>query len=267
VARLDHKVAIVTGGAKGLGAADARLLSEAGARVVITDIDVESGEAVARQLGPSVTFLKHDVRSELEWQSIVAAVVQSHGGIDILVNNAGVVRFGTPVTVDMKDFQFIMETSVNGTVLGCKYVIPVMTERGGGSIINMASIASVQGEPYVAAYCAAKGAVESYTRATAVFCAQNRSKIRCNSIHPAAIDTPMVRSAGELAAAAGMQGLLENDRASLSNPIGAPEDVAHLVVYLASDESMFTSGQRFIVDNTASVTAGAVPGDSSVATL
>jgi 3(or 17)beta-hydroxysteroid dehydrogenase len=264
---LKNKVALVTGGAKGLGAADARLLSEAGASVIITDVDIESGAALASQLGDSVSFMKHDVRSESDWMSVVSTVNQTHGGIDILVNNAGVVRFGTPVSIDMKDYRFIMETSIDGTILGCKYGIPSMIARGGGSIINMASIASIQGEPYCAAYCAAKGAVEAYTRAVAVYCAQNRLNIRCNSIHPAAIDTPMVRSAGALAAAAGMNALLENDRASLSNPVGIPEDVAHLVVYLASDQSSFTSGQRFVIDNTASITAGSVPGGGSVATI
>lgn len=255
--RLDGKVAIVTGGAKGLGEADARLLAREGARVVVTDVDVENGERVAAEIGGQ--FRRLDVRHEAEWIDLIAAVEAEHGALHVLVNNAGVVEAGTPESVTEADYRFIMAVSVDGTVWGCKHAIPAMRRAGGGSIINMASIASICGEPYVAAYCAAKGAVEGYTRAVAVYCAQSRLAIRCNSIHPAGIDTPMVRGIGGKIEASGLPALTEERSAAGMNALGAPNDIGWLVVFLASDESAFISGQQFIVDNTASVTQGAVP--------
>ena len=185
VGRLEGKVAIVTGAAKGLGAADARLFAAQGATVVIADVDAHNGEALAEDIGAGAVFMPLDVRDEAAWKDLVEAVTERFGRLDILVNNAGVVEVGTPETVTEADYRFIMGVSIDGTVWGCKHAIPAMVKSGGGSIINMASIASVQGEPYVAAYCAAKGAIESYTRAVAVHCAQHQLNIRCNSVHPA----------------------------------------------------------------------------------
>lgn len=254
--RLAGKVAIVTGGAKGLGEADARLMAAEGAKVVVTDVD-PAGEAVAAAIGG--LFVRHDVTDEAGWAELVARVERELGGLHVLVNNAGVVEPGTPETVTAADYHRIMAVSVEGVVWGTKHAIPAMRRAGSGSIINMASIASVCGEPYVAAYCAAKGAVEAYTRATAVHCAQQGYPIRANSIHPAGIDTPMVRSMGDKMARSGQRPLAETGNSAGRNRLGRPEDIGHLVVYLASDESAFVSGQRFIVDNTASVTQGAVP--------
>ncbi len=258
--RLKGKVAIVTGAAKGLGAADARLFAAEGAQVVIADVDVAGGEAVAAGIGDAATFMRLDVRDESAWQALIAEVVARHGRLDILVNNAGVVEVGTPETVTEKDYRFIMAVSVDGTVWGCKHAIPAMAASGGGSIVNMASIASVQGEPYVAAYCAAKGAVESYSRAVAVHCAQHQLNIRCNSVHPAGIDTPMVQSMPGKVAASGVRPAEAGGGVPTPNALGTPDDIAHLVTYLASDESRFVSGQKFVVDNTISITAGLVPG-------
>ncbi len=258
--RLAGKVAIVTGGSKGLGAADAQLFVAEGATVVIADVDVGMGEALAAELGSAATFMRLDVRNEAEWQVLVAAVVEKHGRLDVLVNNAGVVEMHSPETIEEADLRFVMAVSVDGTVWGCKYAIPAMKASGGGSIVNMASIASVQGEPYVAAYCAAKGAVEAYTRAVAVHCAQGRYNIRCNSVHPSGIDTPMVRSVPGKMAASNLPTLVEQASGAGLNPLGEPVDIANLVLFLASDESRFISGQAMVVDNTASITEGIVPG-------
>lgn len=255
--RLDGKVAIVTGAAKGLGEADARLLAREGATVIVADVDVAGGERVAAAIGGG--FARLDVRHEAEWQALIARVEAEHGALHVLVNNAGVVEVGTPESLTEPDYRFIMAVSVDGTVWGCKHAIPAMRRAGGGSIINMASIASVCGEPYVAAYCAAKGAVEAYSRAVAVYCAQSKLPIRCNSIHPAGIDTPMVQSMSGKIEASGMGQLSDEGNAAGLNRLGSPEDIGWLVVYLASDESRFISGQKFVVDNTASVTQGAVP--------
>lgn len=259
--RLVGKVAIVTGGAKGLGEADARLFAAEGARVVITDVDVANGERIAAEIGPAASFMLQDVRHEAEWAALIPEVMRRHGRLDVLVNNAGVVEAGTIEDATEKDYRFVMAVSADGTFWGCKHAIPAMRASGGGSIINMASIASVQGEATVAAYCAAKGAVEALTRAVAVHCAQLKDNIRANSVHPVGIDTPMVRSMPERMAAliaagspAGRQ-----SAANAGNRLGEPIDIANLVVFLASDESRFISGQAIVVDNTSSVTQGVVP--------
>lgn len=258
MARLQGKVAIVTGASKGLGEADARLFAAEGARVILTDIDEANGERVAREIGPSAQFIRQDVRDEEGWKALIAGVIAQHGRLDVLVNNAGVVEPGTIETATAEDYRFVMAVSADGTFFGCKHAIPAMRATGGGSIINMASIASIQGESLVAAYCAAKGAVEALTRAVAVHCAQGRMNIRCNSVHPSGIDTPMVRSFGGKVAAVG---LVPPPGASPhgASPLGAPNDIAYAVLYLASDESHFVNGQRLIVDNSMSVTAGHVP--------
>lgn len=256
--RLAGKIAIITGAAKGLGAADARLFAAQGATVIVTDVDVVDGEKVAAEIGGR--FHRLDVRNEAEWQSLIAVVMAEHGRLDILVNNAGVVEIGSPETITAESYRFVMAVSLDGTVWGCKYAIPAMRAGGGGSIINMASIASIQGEPYVAAYCAAKGGIEAYTRAVAVYCAQGRMNIRCNSVHPSGIDTPMVRSMPEKVADAALPPLGDQGQGAGLNPLGVPQDIAHMVLYLASDESRFVSGQAFVIDNTASITEGIVPG-------
>ena len=257
--RLADKVAIVTGAAKGLGAADARMFVREGARVVIADVDVPLGETLARELGAAASFKRLDVRDEAAWVTLIGEVMAKFGRLDILVNNAGVVEVGTPETIAEVDYRVVMAVSVDGTVWGCKHAIPAMAAGGGGSIINMASIASVQGEPYVAAYCAAKGAVEAYSRAVAVHCAQNGLGVRCNSVHPAGIDTPMVRSMPGKLAEAVAQTPIASERGPVANALGTPDDIAHLVTYLASDEARFVNGQKFVVDNTISITAGQVP--------
>jgi 3(or 17)beta-hydroxysteroid dehydrogenase len=256
--RLLNKVALVTGAAKGLGEADARAFVREGARVILTDVDEDGGRRVAESLGAQAEFVRHDVRHEAEWIALMEHVRAKYGRLDVLVNNAGVVEVGTPESLDEASYRFVMAVSLDGTVWGCKHAIPLMRASGGGSIINMASITARLGHPPVAAYTAAKGAIEAYTRAVAVHCAQLGDGIRCNVLLPDMIDTPMVRSIGQkraehapTAAAAA---------APTARPVlGEPDDIAHLVVYLASDESKFVSGQAFLIDNTASVTKGVVP--------
>ena len=256
--RLSGKVAIVTGAAKGLGEADARLLAAEGARVILTDVDEANGQRVARDIGASARFLYQDVRQEQGWRDLIQTVMAEFGRLDVLVNNAGVVEAGTIETTSEADYRLVMAVSADGTFFGCKHAIPAMRSSGGGSIINMASIDSIQGEPLVAAYCAAKGAVESLTRAVAVHCAQGRMNIRCNSVHPSGIDTPMVRGFGRKVAAARLMPPAGSSPHATS-PLGTAKDVAYAVLYLASDESRFVNGQRIVIDNSMSVTAGQVP--------
>lgn len=254
--RLEGKIAIITGASKGLGEADARLFRKEGATVVMTDVDEAAGQAVAKEIGAD--FIKQDVRSEDGWIKLIDDVVKKHGGLHILVNNAGVVEVGTIETQTYADYKFIMDVSADGTFLGCKYAVPAMKASGGGSIINMASIASVQGEPYVAAYCAAKGAVEALSRSVAVHCAKSGYNIRCNSIHPSGIITPMVISMGEKVAKSGIGSLEERGEGAGTSALGEPNDIAHTVVFLASDESKFINGAQIRVDNAMSVVAGQV---------
>ena len=244
--RLAGKVAIITGAAKGLGEADARMFVREGARVVLTDVDRENGTRVAAELGDMAEFRYLDVRHDAEWKVLVDDVVARHGKLDILVNNAGVVELGDIETQTEKDYRFIMAVSADGTWFGCQHAVRVMKETGGGSIVNMASIASVQGESAVAAYCAAKGAVEALTRAVAVHCAKSGYNIRCNSIHPAGVLTPMVIEVGRQAAL--MRGAEEALNAGPITKLGEPDDIAYTVLFLASDEAGFITGSTLSIN-------------------
>lgn len=258
--RVSGKVAIVTGASKGLGEADARLLAKEGAKVILTDVDDKAGEAVAADIGPNARYVHQDVRDEQGWITLIDDVMAKEGRLDILVNNAGVVEAGTIESQTADEYRFIMAVSSDGTFFGCKYAIPAMKKSGGGSIINMASIASVQGEPYVAAYCAAKGAVEALTRSIAAYAAQNQLNIRANSIHPSGIVTPMVMSMPEKLAQSGLRQLQDEGQAAGTSKLGEPNDIAYAVLYLASDESKFVNGLQFRIDAGMSIIAGQVPG-------
>lgn len=246
--RLSGKVAIVTGAAKGLGEADARLFIQEDATVVMTDVDTDNGQRVAAEIGAQ--FIEHDVRFEEQWVSLMGDVIGTHGRLDVLVNNAGVVEAGNIETTSEEDYRFVMAVSADGTFFGCKHAVPAMKASGGGSIINMASIASINGIAAVTAYCAAKGAVESLTRAVAVHCAENSLGIRCNSIHPGSMDTPMVASMGEKMVEAG---LLDELRPARTNTLGSARDIANTALFLASDDSRFVNGAKFVVDNAVTI--------------
>ena len=256
--RLAGKIAMITGAAKGLGEADARMFAREGATVILTDVDRENGARVAADIGGKAEFHYHDVRHEGEWIALIDDVVARHGRLDILVNNAGVVIPGTIETQTEEDYRFVMAVSADGSFFGCKHAVLAMKQTGGGSIVNMASIASVQGVPAVAAYSAAKGAIESLTRNVAVHCAKSGYNIRCNSVHPATILTPMVID---------IMKHFENaappptdDPPQAPDKIGEPDDIAHTVLFLASDESKFINGAAIRVDNAKSVVEGMVGG-------
>lgn len=243
--RVAGKVALVTGGGSGLGKADCIILAAKGAKVVVSDINLASAEAVAREIGPNAIAVEHDVTSEDGWKGALAATLSAFGGLNILVNNAGVVVLADPEETTLAQFRTANAVMSEGVFLGCKYAIPLMDKSGGGSIINMASTASHLGYPIFFAYSAAKGAVRAMTKSVAIHCQTKGYGIRCNSVHPAAIETPMIQFA--------------EGRPGEENPIpdgvlpagaaGAPKDVAALVLYLASDESRFVNGAEILIDN------------------
>jgi len=231
---------------------------EGAAQVIVTDIDIANGERVAREIGPQATFMRLDVRHEAEWKELIAKVMKKHGRLDVLVNNAGVVELNTPESITEDKYRFVMSVMLDGCVFGCKHAIAAMKASGGGSIINMSSVASIIGDSMVAAYTAAKGGIESYTRSVAVHCAQNCLNIRCNSVHPSTMDTPMVQTLPDKIVAEHLEAMFEG-KASLEMPIGNPMEVAYLVLYLASDESRFVNGAKMVIDATSTITQGAVP--------
>ena len=236
--RLDDKIVLITGGARGQGAAEAELFVDAGAHVVITDVLDDAGRATAERLDGSCEFLHHDVASADDWAQVVHGVVERHGRIDVLVNNAGIFRIGgvTDTTLDM--WHQIVAVNQTGAFLGMHTVVPVMRANGAGSIVNISSIAGMRSAAVAFAYSATKWAVRGMTKSAAAELAPHG--IRVNSVHPGIIDTDMLDDFGELR---------EPARANI--PFGRPgtaEEVARLVLFLASDDASYCSGHEFVVD-------------------
>ncbi|WP_374964587.1 SDR family oxidoreductase [Spongiibacter tropicus] len=251
--RVAGKVCIVTGAASGMGKADAIRLAAEGASVVLTDLNEKDGQAVAAQIGEKAIFLKHDVSNEADWQRVVDTAVEKFGGVDVLVNNAGMMTMGSVVDCTLEDYKRVNAVNSEGVFLGCKAVIPVMEVAGkGGSIINMSSVAALHGMSFVAAYSASKGAVAALTKSVALYCRERGNGIRCNSVHPDGVKTPMV-----FKVATGAESATREEIESLStekNPMCEPEDIAALIVYLASDESRFVNAAEMLIDNAATAT-------------
>ena len=245
--RVDEKVVIVTGAASGLGEADARLLASEGASVIMTDINEESGRAIAKEIGAE--FLRQDVSEEASWPVLIDHVVDRYGHLDVLVNNAGIAIIADILRTTTEIWRRTLAVHLDGTFFGCRAALPAMKQAGGGSIINISSTAALIGiSPYFA-YSAAKGGIRSLTKAIAVYCRERKNGIRCNSIHPGSIDTPMVEAALE-----GLQDIKlseesNREKARFDLGVGEPNDIAHLVLYLASDESKHVNGAEMVVDN------------------
>ncbi len=247
--RLEGKVVLISGGARGMGATEARMFSGEGAKVVFGDILDDLGrrvEAEIREMGGEVTYVHLDVTSSADWQRAVETAESMYGRLDVLVNNAGVtVRSNTMESLDEvteEEWDRVMGINAKGVFLGTKYAVPAMRRAGGGSIVNISSIAGLLGvftRSY--AYSASKGAVRTFTKVTAIQHA--KEGIRANSVHPGMIDTPLARE--WLSDPARLAEMTEDIPL---HKIGEPEDIAYGVLYLASDESSFVTGAELVID-------------------
>ena len=258
--RVDGKVALVTGAARGIGACSARLLAEAGAKVVVTDVESSLAEDVAREIrqaGGEAIARRLDVTDEEQWQAAIGEAVQTFGGIDVVVNNAGVENMNLVEDISLKDWRQVMNVNADGVFLGVKHAILAMKPGGiagrGGSIINMASICAMVAFKGAGSYSAAKAAITNLTKIAAVECGQNRYGIRINSIHPGVILTELVKAGMQTSVRNGLFKSTAEAQAiyEAMHPIGRlgePEDIANAVLYLASDASRFMTGAELVVD-------------------
>ena len=245
--RVRGKVALVTGGASGIGLATARLLLDEGAGVVLTDRATSLSKPAAAELAQRASLRALDVTREDEWIAVTDAVATEFGKIDIVVNSAGVALLNDIETTTLAEWRDLMAVNLDGTFLGCKHAVRIMKERGGGSIVNMSSVAGLIGNGNLAAYCASKGGVRLLTKSVALHCARKGYAIRCNSVHPSFVETPMLR--GMIAVARDPQKMEANCAGAA--PLGRlaqPIEVARTILFLASDESSFTTGAEFAVD-------------------
>jgi 3(or 17)beta-hydroxysteroid dehydrogenase len=247
--RVNGKVALITGAASGVGKADALLLAREGARVVLTDVNEEAGRALAAEIGAeNAMFVRHDISSEEDWISAIQQTQERFGGLDVLVNNAAILAIATIEDTTFELWQKVQRVNSDGYFLGCKYGLAAMRERPSGSIVNMSSMAGIGGQSSTAAYSASKGAVAALTRSVAAHCRAQLYPIRCNSVHPDGIMTPMVMTTKRLGS--GKPGYIrEKDPKQLMARMAKPEDIANLVLFLASDESRFVNGAEMRIDN------------------
>ncbi len=242
--RLEGKVALIAGGARGIGAAEAKLFAREGASLAIGDVLETEGQQLAEEIaesGGQVTFFKLDVTSEEDWQAAVRTTLDRFGKLDVLVNNAGIIKRDRVADTSSEDWDRIMEVNAKGVFLGTKYVVPEMIEAGAGSIVNLSSVGGILGSATGSAYGASKAAVRNLTKSTAVQYARNG--IRANSVHPGPIDAPM------------MDPIKANPRyhqkyidAVPMKRFGTPEEVANAILFLASDESSYVTGSELVID-------------------
>ena len=248
--RVDGKVALVTGGGSGLGRATAIRLAEEGARLVVTDLNEKGAQETVNEIekiGGQAFHIHHDVADEDDWKAVMQATDSYYAQLDILVNNAGVFLVKSIADTTLEEFQWQNSINVDGVFLGIKHGMAEMEKSGGGSIINISSIAGLVGAALSPAYCGSKGAVRLLTKACALECAQKKNNIRINSVHPGTMLTPMLE--------AGMQALGGSDRIrqgfegiSPMGHLGEPQDIANGVLYLASEESKYVTGAELVID-------------------
>ena len=268
--RLEAKIALVTGAAQGIGAAIAHAFAAEGATVVLTDLRDAQGRALAAALGAAAHYEHLDVRETADWEHVMRLVRERFGRLDVLVNNAGVTGFEHgPVAHDpehatLEAWRAVLATNLEGVFLGCQHAIRAMRGNpgpaaGSGSIVNISSRSGLVGIPLAAAYAASKAAVRNHTKSVALYCAQQGLRVRCNSVHPAAILTPMWDAMlGEGPERAAREAAFVRD--TPLKRFGTPDEVAHAVVYLASDEAAYTTGAELVLDGGLLAGSAAAPG-------
>jgi len=259
--RVQGKIALVTGAASGIGRASALLLGKEGATVIATDVQDDMGKDVAakiKQGGSDAIYLHQDVTSEDGWISVIAEIKSRFGRLDVLVNNAGIAIAGPVTDMSLADWRRQQAINLDGVFLGTKHGLPLMRASGGGSIINISSLAGLKGTAGLAGYCATKGGVRLFSKAVALECAQAKDRVRVNSVHPGIIETPIWGGIAD-----GMSSEVTGARRSGANapdldalssiavPTGVkglPEDIAEGVLYLASDASRYVTGTELVID-------------------
>ncbi len=255
--RVSNKVIIITGAASGLGKADAIRLSDEGAKLVLTDINVKEGKQVVKECKNEALFFEQDVSQENSWSDLIKTTISEFGKLDVLVNNAGIAQIGNIESTTTDQWRDILRVNLDSVFFGCRAAIPEMSKSGGGSIINMSSTTALIGlSPYLA-YSAAKGGIRSMTKSIAIHCQEQKNNIRCNSIHPGSIFTPMVDDALKNLVGIKLMDQEDPEATRKAMGIGEPLDVANLVLFLASEESKHINGAELVIDN------GATAGNAS----
>jgi NAD(P)-dependent dehydrogenase (short-subunit alcohol dehydrogenase family) len=262
--RLQNKVALITGAAQGIGKQTAIVLAREGAKIVVTDVNDTLGKMVAKEIGGDCIYLHLDVANEAEWKQVISTITSRFGQLNILVNNAGITGFQEgfgpqdPENASLDSWRRVHAVNSDGTFLGCKYAIQSMKQTRNNSIINISSRSGLVGIPGAAAYAASKAAVRNHTKSVALYCCQQGYSIRCNSVHPAAVLTPMWEPM------LGTGSERENRMSEIAKDIpmqkmGEAEDVANAVLFLASDESKYITGIELTVDGGILAGASASP--------
>ena len=243
--RLDGKVSIVTGAARGQGAETARLFAREGSKVVLTDRLAGEGEAIAAEIGANAAFVTHDVTDEADWQRVVATAVEHYGRLDVLINNAGIMQSTPVVDCSVDEFRGVLDVNLVGPFIGMKVAAPVMHETGGGAVVNVSSVQGILGRAGTPGYTASKFGLRGLTKTAAL--ELGALGVRVNSIHPGGVDTPLIRDAApgiELTSA-----MLDAGHAHLPVPrCGRPDDIAPTSLFLASDEASYITGAELVID-------------------
>ncbi|HAE26639.1 MULTISPECIES: SDR family NAD(P)-dependent oxidoreductase [Hyphomonas] len=261
--RVEGKIACITGAANGIGRCVALTLAKEGATVIATDLQREAGVSLAAEIeaaGGNAMFIQHDVTAEADWDTVIATIRDVFGRLDALVNNAGIGLPSSPVTrVGLDDWKRLMAVNVDGPFLGVKHALPLMREHGGGSIINVSSIAGIKASANASAYCASKGAVRLFTKSVALECAAANDGIRVNSVHPGIVETAIwdtligtaPEESGSRPRGATLAAFTSN-AVPLGRP-GLPEEIAAGILWLASDESSYVTGTELVIDGARSI--------------
>jgi NAD(P)-dependent dehydrogenase (short-subunit alcohol dehydrogenase family) len=244
--RLSGKVALITGAGSGLGRAMALLFAREGAKVIATDINEKSAQSVAQEIGDKALFLHQDVTDEARWDSVISEGCAHFGGLDILVNNAGIGGMGSVENTSTKDWRRMHEVDLDSVFFGCRAALPALRQSKSASIINISSIAGILADGNMASYCSSKAAVRHLTKSVGLHCARNRYPVRCNSLHPAFIDTAILDDV-----IPGMPRDVLLEKLARGNPmgrVGEPMDVAYAALFLASDEAKFINASELLID-------------------